>query len=300
MNLSEINIYPIKSCRGISLAEARVEHRGLEFDRRWMLVDVNNRFLTQREYAVMATIAVRVEGGELRVESAGISIQIPPAKTQRRKERVKVWSSRVESSVYPDEINEFFSDVIGAKVRLVTMTEAKRPVNYWYRVHRDDNVSFADGYPFLLISEGSLEELNRRIAENSHHRDAGKLPAFRPSPTAHAGTHTDAMVQPIPMNRFRPNLVVKGSEPFEEDTWKKIRIGENVFHVVKACARCPIPTIDQEAGVRHSSEPTRTLATFRQVRRRGKNKILFGQNLIAEKAGGIVSVGDEVEVLERK
>ena len=104
----------------------------------------------------------------------------------------------------------------------------------------------------------------------------------------------------VPMNRFRPNLVVKGSEPFAEDTWKRVRIGRTVFHVVKPCARCPIPTIDQETGIRHSSEPTRTLSTFRQARRGGKNKILFGQNLIAEQAGETVRVGDEVEILETR
>lgn len=282
MKLSEINIYPIKSCRGISLADAVVEERGLQFDRRWMLVDENNRFLTQREYPVMATIAARMDNGQLTVDNAAKSIQICPAETPNRKERVTVWRSTVEAVVYGDEVNEFFSDAIGTKVRLVAMTEARRPVNYWYRVHKGDHVSFADGYPFLLIGESSLAELNRRIVENGGNAHAGKLPAIRR----------------VPMNRFRPNFVVKGSEPFAEDTWKKVRIGGSVFHVVKPCARCPIPTIDQETGVRHSSEPTRTLATFRQFKRGGKNKILFGQNLIADKAGGTARVGDEVEVLE--
>jgi uncharacterized protein YcbX len=281
MNLSEINIYPIKSCRGISLAEAVVEERGLQFDRRWMLVDENNRFLTQREYPVMATIGTSMDSGQLTVDNLGNQIRIPPAEGQsRRAERVQIWSSKVQAAVHGDEVNRFFSDVMGAKVRLVAMTEARRPVNYWYRIHQEDHVSFADGYPFLLIGEGSLEELNRRIADANG--GAGESPAF----------------QSIPMNRFRPNLVVKGSEPFAEDTWKKVRIGGTVFHVVKPCARCPIPTIDQETGVRYSSEPTRTLATFRQVRRKGKNKILFGQNLIADEARGTVRVGDQVEVLE--
>ena len=278
MILSELNIYPIKSCRGISLAEAVVEERGLQFDRRWMLVDENNRFLTQREYPVMATIATRIENGELRVENGRNSVVIPDVNGSPR-QRVTVWRSRVEAAVYGNGVNEFFSEAMGARVRLVAMTEARRPVNYWYRVHKGDHVSFADGYPFLLIGEESLEQLNRRIADASG--GAGETPAF----------------QSIPMNRFRPNFVVKGSEPFAEDTWKKVRIGGTVFHVVKPCARCPIPTIDQETGVRHSSEPTRTLATFRQVRRKDKNKILFGQNLIADEGGGTVRVGDEVEVV---
>jgi uncharacterized protein YcbX len=288
MFLSEINIYPIKSCRGISLAEGVVEERGLQFDRRWMLVDENNRFLTQREYPVMATIAVRAESGQLIVDNGRDSIKIARAETQSRTERVRVFSSRVEAAVYEDEVNEFFSDVMGTRVRLVAMTEARRAVNYWYRVRKGDHVSFADGYPFLLIGEGSLEELKRRIAENE-----GVETAMKPS---HSERHAGVMRPVIPMNRFRPNFVVKGSEPFAEDTWKKVQIGGTVFHVVKPCGRCPIPTIDQVTGVRHSSEPTRTLATFR--RRQGKNKILFGQYLIADEAGGTVRVGDEVEGLE--
>ena len=286
MILSELNIYPIKSCHGVALAEARVENRGLQFDRRWMLVDENNRFLTQREFALMATIAVTVDSGQLTVDIAGRRISVPQnppttaggSDTRDGVERVQIWSSKVRAAIYSDEVNEFFSGVFGARVRLVVMTEAKRPVNYWYRIHKDNNVSFADGYPFLLAGQASLDELNRRIVSGG----AGESPAF----------------QSIPMNRFRPNFVVEGSEPFSEDTWKKVRIGGTIFHVVKPCARCPIPTIDQETGARHSSEPTRTLSTFRQVRRAGKNKILFGQNLIADEPGGTVRVGDEVEVLE--
>ena len=274
MILSELNIYPIKSCRGISLAESVVEERGLQFDRRWMLVDENNRFLTQREYPVMATIATRIEDGQLRVESGGQSLSINARTPTVGEERVAVWSSRVRADVYSDELNEFFSQALRTRVRLVTMSNAKRPVNYWYRVHKGDNVSLADAFPFLVIGQGSLDELNRRLTEGG--------------------------AAAVPMNRFRPNFVVKGSEPFAEDTWKRVRIGGTVFHVVKACARCPIPTIDQETGERHSSEPTRTLAEFRMVRRRGKNKILFGQNLIADVAGGTVHLGDEVEVLEHR
>ena len=297
MILSEVNIYPIKSCRGISLAEAVIEERGLQFDRRWMLVDENNRFLTQREYPVMATIVPSVDNGQLTVDSGGRSMDIFPAEAQSDRARVTVWSSKVEAAVFGDEVNEFFSDAIGTRVRLVTMTDARRPVNYWYRIHKRDHVSFADGYPFLLIGEGSLEELNRRIAENSGSVDGSSESAMHHShPEGHAGS----MPLAIPMNRFRPNLVVKGSEPFAEDTWKKVRIGDTVFHLVKPCARCPIPTIDQVTGVRHSSEPTKTLATFRKVRRGGKNKILFGQNLIADAAGGTLRVGDEVEVLETR
>ncbi|MDM7922558.1 MAG: MOSC domain-containing protein, partial [Pyrinomonadaceae bacterium] len=129
---------------------------------------------------------------------------------------------------------------------------------------KEDTVSFADGYPFLLIGEGSLEDLNGRLAA------------------------------PVPMNRFRPNLVVKGSEPYAEDTWSRIRIGETVFHLVKPCGRCVMTTVDQSNGHKDGKEPLRTLATYRTV----NGSVLFGQNLIAETPGGKIRVGDEVEILE--
>jgi uncharacterized protein YcbX len=144
--------------------------------------------------------------------------------------------------------------------------ETKRTVNYWYAVHKGDLVSFADGYPFLLANLGSLNDLNDRLD------------------------------QPIPMNRFRPNLVVTGAEPFEEDTWKRIAIGDTEFHVVKPCARCVITTVDQSLGESSGPEPLLALSKFRK--RNGK--VMFGQNLIAERAGGNVRVGDTVTVLERK
>jgi uncharacterized protein len=287
MIISEINIYPIKSLRGISLRSAKVEERGLENDRRWMLVDEDGKFITQRDFPQMARVAVNVVDGGLEVEYEARRLLVPvigtfPAETRRRGEKgdvqtrkVTVWRSRVEAAVYDGEVTEFFSEVLGSACRLVTMTDAKRPVNYWYRVHKNDHVSFADGYPFLLIGEGSLADLNRRLRQQT-----GDASSFRP----------------LPMNRFRPNFVVKDSEPFAEDTWKRIRIGSTVFHVVKPCGRCVVTTIDQASGVKTGSEPLKTLATFRSRR----NKVLFGQNLIADDPGGIVRVGDHVEVLEYK
>ena len=147
--------------------------------------------------------------------------------------------------------------------------EIKRKVNYLYRIAADDHVSFADGYPFMLIGEDSLANLNEKLKE------------------------------PLPMNRFRPNFVVADSEAFAEDGWKKIRIGDAIFNVVKPCERCVIPTIDQQTGIKTGVEPTKTLASFR-TKKSIKKKVLFGQNLIVEKEGNVLRIGDKIEILETK
>ncbi|MBC7898867.1 MAG: MOSC domain-containing protein [Saprospiraceae bacterium] len=266
MHLSEINIYPVKSLMGISLGEARVENRGLQFDRSWMLVDENNKFLTQREFPKMATVNVAVDKESLTAAADGSSIVIPLIPEPEDTASVKIWTSSVKGRVYSAEVNDWFSEAIGTECRLVLMPEeTKRKVNPFYAVRKfKDTVSFADGYPFLLIGESSLDDLNSRL---------------------------DA---PLPMNRFRPNFVVAGSEPFAEDIWKKIRIGETVFHLVKPCARCVITTVDQSIGEMDGKEPLKTLAAYRN---KGGN-VMFGQNLIAEAGGGIVNAGDEVHILQ--
>lgn len=271
MILSEINIYPIKSLKGISLNEGKVERRGLRFDRRWMLIDEKNQFLTQREFPKMATINVEIVESALRVSNNGEQINIPFMPEVNESAKVRIWRSKCNAKIYENPINEWFSDILQTDCRLALMPEeTKRKINYFYAVHADDHVSFADGYPFLLVGENSLTDLNEKL-ENS-----------------------------VPMNRFRPNLVVKNSEAFAEDGWKKIKIGDAIFHIVKPCARCVITTIDQATGQKSGVEPLKTLASFRIPKRSIKKKILFGQNLIAESEGDILHVGDKIEILETK
>lgn len=268
MRLSAINIYPIKSLKGISLENSHVENRGLRFDRRWMLVDENWKFFTQREFPVMATIVIEVTSDELLVTSSSAGTMTIPFEPDRGERGIAtVWDSQVDAIAYDGEVSEWFSDAIATKCRLVQMPEAsRRVVNPKYAITPgEDVVSFADGYPFMLIGEGSLEDLNSRLED------------------------------PVPMNRFRPNFVVKGSDAFDEDTWRRIRIGETIFHVVKPCERCVITTVDQVSGEK-GKEPLKTLSGYRKL----DGKVLFGQNLIAERAGGMISVGDKVEVLMRK
>lgn len=274
MNLSEINIYPVKSLKGIGLSKSSVDMRGLHHDRRWMLVDADGQFMTQREFPKMALIETGVNGSGLKVRFDGRELAVPD-EAENGPVEVGIWEGPVDAAMFGDEVNGWFSDVLEVDCRLVTMPETTRrliPAEFAVRPG-EDHVSFADGYPFLLIGEGSLAELNMRLQET-----AGETTAFRP----------------VPMNRFRPNFVVAGADAFAEDTWKKVRIGETVFHFVKPCGRCVMPTVDQETGVKDGKEPLKTLASFRTV----NGKVLFGQNLIAENPGGVIRVGDEVEVLE--
>jgi hypothetical protein len=278
MQLSEINIYPIKSLGGMGVESAVVEDRGLQFDRRWMLVDEKRQFITQREVHQMAALRVTLTDDRLVVTTDGggeVSIPFEPATGEMAS--VKVWSSSVKAEIYPDEINQWFSEALGLPCRLAAMTEkSSRKVNPFYAVRRfQDEVSFADGYPFMLIGAASLADLNEKIAANRDVRASGTLSVPR-----------------LKMNRFRPNFVVEGSEAFAEDTWKKIRIGEAVFHVVKPCDRCVITTINQET-LEKGKEPLATLSQYRKK----NGKVLFGQNLIADAAGGTVRVGDLIEVL---
>jgi uncharacterized protein len=267
MILSEINIYPVKSLAGTALGSAVVEDRGLQFDRRWMLVDENRQFITQREVPRMALVKIEVGADGLTASVNGDRITVANDLAVPEKGNVKIWSSSVKGAFYPAEVDGWFSNALGISCRLVLMPETThRKVNPFYAVRKfRDTVSFADGYPFLLIGQASLDDLNARLTE------------------------------PVPMNRFRPNFVVSGSGPYEEDTWKRIRIGSTEFHVVKPCGRCVITTVDQATGDKNGKEPLKTLSTYRT--RRGK--VLFGQNLIAESAGGVIWINDPVEVLER-
>ena len=292
MQISEVNIYPIKSLKGISLDDSLVEKRGLRFDRRWMLTDRDGIFFTQRETPKMAAIAVRVDSGQLIVESesAGI-LNIPFEPDRGSRQNVTVWQSDVAGVVYNGEVSEWFSDVLGRSCQLVLMPEkSERHVSEKFD-RGGDIVSFADGYPVLLIGEGSLANVNERLHDIYRDEEYGEK-------------------LPLPMNRFRPNLVVRGSDPFEEDNWSKIRVGEAIFWVVKPCARCVMTTVDQARGEFDGKEPLKTIASFRMAKDvfpdtfealgQTANAVLFGENLIPDNPGTTIRVGDDVEVLETR
>lgn len=292
MYLSSVNIYPIKSLKGIAVTESLVEKRGLRHDRRWMLTDKDGTFFTQREVPKMAAISVKLDSGQLIVESetAG-TLNIPFEPDRGERQNVTVWHSTVPGEVYSGVVSEWFSDALGRHCQLVLMPEStERHVSEKFD-SGEDIVSFADGYPLLLIGEGSLAEVNERL--HDRYKD---------------DEYSEKL--PLPMNRFRPNLVVQGSDPFEEDGWAKVRIGEAIFRVAKPCARCVMTTVDQDRGEFDGKEPLKMMASFRMAKDvfpdsyeslgQTANAVLFGENLIPENAGAVVRVGDEIEVLERR
>jgi len=263
-NLTEINIFPLKSCGQISVQSAAVEERGLQGDRRYMLVDVTGRFLTQREYPKMTLIQVDVRDSGLEVTAPGQ----PPLEFSvdlewHRVRQVKVWRDHMEVSLGPDSVNEWFTQVMGFPCQLVYMGKQHRRALRAGRGKVGDQVSFADGSPLLLISEASLNELNKRL------------------------------MQPVEMKRFRPNLVTTADRPFAEDNWSRIRIGEVEFDLGWACARCVLTTVDPDTARKDvSGEPLMTLKGFR----RGPEGVMFGQNLIPRRLGTL-NVGDPIELL---
>lgn len=261
IKLTGIYIYPIKSAAGISLEMAEVENRGFQYDRRWMVVDEQGKFLTQRQLPRMALIQVRLMADQLVVEVPNQQrLLIPVELVSDRRISVKVWNDVCDAIELSPEVSQWFSEFLGINCHLVYLPEdSYRPINPEY-AQPDEQVSFADGFPFLLISEASLQDLNQRLD------------------------------QPVPMNRFRPNLVVSGCQAFAEDSWRQIRIGSLRFRVVKPCARCAITTVDQSLGI-SGKEPLITLAQYRL----DQGQILFGQNLIAENLG-ILRIGDKVTI----
>ncbi|WP_406288442.1 MOSC domain-containing protein [Embleya sp. NBC_00896] len=266
-NLVSLHVYPIKSARGIDLAEAVVEPWGLVGDRRWMLVDATGRFVSQRKQPRLATVTVRQEpGGTLVVRAPSMDeLRIePPAEV--RLTTVTVWNDELEAAVGVDDTHTWFGKLLGIDVRLVYLDDPtrRRPDQTYADIA--DRVSFADGFPLLLTTTGSLDALN------------------------------GVMDSPLPMNRFRPNVVVDEPIGWAEDHWRRIRIGDITFRVVKPCSRCVITTTDQLTGER-GHEPLRALGKHHRF---GKS-LVFGQNLVPDlRPDGphVLRVGDEFEVLE--
>jgi uncharacterized protein YcbX len=261
LTLRSIHVHPVKSLGGFAVEEARLTDRGLEHDRRWMLVDEGGRFLSQRELAAMACLHCGPTADGFRVSDVrnGDRIELPCSIIGGVRHPVTVWDDPVEALLGDHTWNRWFSKRLGRDVQLVYMPDSsERPTDAQYA---NGLTSLSDGFPFLIVSQASLDDLNAR------------LPA------------------PIGMERFRPNLVIAGGSPFQEDAWGRIHIGTVSFELVKPCARCVIVTTDQRTGER-GKEPLRTLASYRSE----GNKVLFGMNAVGD-VEGVVRVGDPVTTL---
>ncbi|MDY6785474.1 MAG: MOSC domain-containing protein [Cyanobacteriota bacterium] len=273
MNVTGVFIYPIKSCRGIELKEAEVTPKGFAWDREFVIVDEKGKFITQRQYSQLAKVRVCIEKNDIALSLEDDSIQTFQFTPNLggKQINVEIWRDRVVGIDQGDRVAQWLQLALNLKgdFRLVRYSPYRpRPVNPKYATRKDNSVSFADGYPFLLTNTASLDELNRRLEA-----------AY------------DGNSQAVPMNRFRPNIVVDGDEPFAEDNWDAIQIGETIFDLVKPCDRCIIITTDQSNGKRNSlQEPLKTLSTFRRFSQAG---ILFGENMIPRNVG-LVRVGDRV------
>jgi uncharacterized protein YcbX len=267
MTISQLFIYPIKSLGGIEVNRAEVTDRGFKYDRRWMLVDRQHRFMTQREIPQLALLKTSIEQDQLIVTNSiktGNSIRFPIELSTGNKIRCIVWEDDCEALEAGPEINAWFSQQLNMDCKLVYMPdESLRKVDPDYSID-NEITSFSDAYPFLIIGQSSLDDLNSKLSV------------------------------PIPMNRFRPNIVFEGGYAFEEDEMEHFVINAINFFGVKPCARCVVTTIDQQKAEK-GKEPLKTLSSYREK----NNKIYFGQNLL-HKGNGLIQRGDELRILKRK
>jgi len=262
LTLTDLYLYPIKSLGGLRVPAAHITPRGLRHDRRWLLVDENGRFLTQRTMAAMALLHLEYAHNGFIIRHIGRPdlkpLLVPFDAEHKGTQFVTVWDDMVFAYRGLRAHDEWLSEALGLRCRLVHMPEAA--LRSADGGEAPGLVSFADAFPFLLIGQSSLDDLNQRLE------------------------------QPVPMNRFRPNLVVSGARPYAEDQWQDFRVGEVAFTGIKTCARCVLITTDQQTAER-TPEPLRTLAGYRSV----GNKVMFGLNVVGPEQG-LLRVGDAVQV----
>jgi len=261
--VSQLSIYPIKSCRGISLEKTQIGEFGLKDDRRWMVVDEQGIMLTQRKLSKMCLIQATLISGGVTLNAASMNELTVETPDNVNKINVKVWADECLAFDAGESAAKWLSDFLDTTCRLVYFPDDTfRQVDLNFS-HSGDKIAFSDGFPLLLISQESLDDLNKRVTTKA-----------------------------ISMDRFRPNIVVKGASAFAEDEWKTIKIGETTLRIVKPCSRCVIPSINPETAEREK-EPLKTLVEYRKR----DNKIYFGQNVIANSVAEIM-LGMSVDVIE--
>lgn len=269
LRLAGLRRYPVKSCRGEDLDVAEVEPWGLTGDRRWMVVDPSGKVVTARETNRLVLVTPEITDRGLQLSAPGIADLFIDRPESGPLVDVEIWRDRLQATLADEVASDWFSELIGQPLRLVYLDDPRRrPVDPDF-AETDDAVSFADGFPLLLATEESLAQLNAWIADGQRSADG-----------------------PLPMTRFRPNLIVRGAAAFAEDSWRRVRVGDVVCRVVKPCARCVLTTIDPVTAVR-TKEPLVSLARHRKI----GGKTLFAVNLVPDAPLGTLRVGDPVEVL---
>lgn len=265
--VSNLFIYPVKSLGNIALSSALLTDRGFQYDRRWMLVDSDNHFITQREYPVMSLLQPVIENDQLIIyrknnlaEKLLLSLHPAPQPTFK----VRIWDDECDVYFVGDIADQWFSDQLSLPCRLAYMPEnTTRKVDQRY-AFKNEITSLADGYPLLMIGQASLDDLNKRLEEK------------------------------LPIDRFRPNIVFTGGQPYDEDIMEHVVINGINLYGVKLCGRCVITTINQTNSVK-GKEPLKTLAGYRMV----NNNVCFGQNVLFDQPG-IIKVGDAIEIISKK
>jgi uncharacterized protein len=263
LEIAALFVHPVKSLRAVPVQRAEITARGFRDDRAFVVVDARGRFVSQREVPRMALVRAEMREDTLTLSADGAgSLVVRPDEGGPRRS-VTIWDDTCEAVSAGAEAAAWLSEVLSRRVELMKMpSSTERPVDPRY-ARATDRVGFADGFPYLVATEGSLESVRERTG------------------------------LALPMTRFRPNLMIRGAAPFDEDRWKVLRIGTHVFRLVKPCSRCTIVDIDPETAEKHG-DVLRTLSGFRKV----DSKVMFGINALSDSTSGSVAVGDPITVLE--
>lgn len=269
LTVSGLYHYPVKSCAGNDLEQASLIETGLAYDRAWMVTDENYRFITQREEPLLALVQVELTDQYLRLFSDEENEILVPLDSKGVAKPAVIWDDKVQVIDEGNKASAWLSEFLSGSYRLVKMAPShQRRLSAFFDPEQRGEVGFADGYPLLVVTEASLSHLNQQLPD------------------------------PVPITRFRPNIVIAGGEPYQEDYWRRIKIGEVMARVVKPCARCVIIDTDQETGKRRAMVQ-KALAKYRTgVNQKGKRGIMFAQNAIHENLGEI-RVNDPVAVIEQ-
>lgn len=266
IKISELYIYPVKSLAGIKLTESSLSPFGLQYDRRWMIVDSQGQFLSQREVAKMATINTAMSSDQLKLTHGDSTINVPQITQNSIEIKVTVWKDTFFASHVSHEVDQWLSRILEMDCQLVFMRDnVQRQIDEGF-APKGQNVSFADAYPILVISQASLDDLNHRLDS------------------------------PVNINRFRANVIVSGTHAFAEDDWQNLSINDIDYQAVKTCSRCIMPSINQSTGKQDNVKMLAVLNRYRKV----DKKIKFGQNLIFKNVKNlndqIISCGDEIKL----